>query len=361
MKQELHDRIDTVLPAWEELFRSDPEASPFTSPGGARAWTKSWLGSGRPWIIAVREDGQLTGLAPFVISRRGPFRTLSQLGGHPQRDVLALPDARQQAVEAVAAEVVRRRGEWDLLAVNCFPGDSRLVASLLRQGLHSHCRRRASYPGLALPETFDEYLAALPRKRRKDLRRHLRRIEEGVLEVRQVHGADAIAASVARWQELKVTWWDTRGARIHADQRGGRFAGFLNDVMSELVPAGLAEIWELHHSGNVVGVEMSLLDRRTFYSWEGGYDPAVAHLGPGKVAIGEAIRVAIAGGRRYFDLMRGGQDYKYWYGACDREAESLVLASNRPGSRAAQLVVLLRERLRRRRGSDESDEEAAAP
>ena len=361
MKQELHDRIETLLPEWEELFRSDPEASPFTSPGWARAWSRSWLGSGRPWIIAVRENGQLTGLAPFVISRRGPFRTLSQLGGHPQRDVLALPDARQQAVEAVAAEVVRRSQEWDLLAVNCFPGDSRLVASLHRQGLRSHCRRRASYPGLALPETFEEYLSTLPKKRRSDLRRHLRRIDDGVLEVRQIHDAAAIAAAVSRWQELKVNWWDTRGARIHADQRGGRFAGFLNDVMSELVPAGIAEIWELHHSGEVVGVEMSLLDRRTFYSWEGGYDPAVAHLGPGKVAIGEAIRVAITGGRRYFDLMRGGQDYKYWYGASDREAESLVLASNRPGSRAAQLVVMLRERLKRRGGLAGSDEEATAP
>jgi CelD/BcsL family acetyltransferase involved in cellulose biosynthesis len=361
MKQELHDRIETVLPEWEALFQADPEASPFTSPGWARAWSRSWLGSSRPWIIAVREDGQLTGLAPFVLSRRGPFRTLSQLGGHPQRDVLALPDARERAVEAVATEVVRRSEEWDLLAVNCFPGDSRLVASLQREGLRSHCRRRASYPGLTLPETFDEYLAALPSKRRKDLRRHLRRIDDGVVEVRQLHDSAAIAAAVSRWQELKVTWWDTRGARIHADQRGGRFAGFLNDVMLELVPAGLAEIWELHHSGDVVGVEMSLLDRRTFYSWEGGYDPAVAHLGPGKVAIGEAIRVAIAGGRRYFDLMRGGQDYKYWYGASDREAESLVLASNRPGSRAAQLVVLLRERLTRRRGSDQSDEEATAP
>jgi CelD/BcsL family acetyltransferase involved in cellulose biosynthesis len=109
-------------------------------------------------------------------------------------------------------------------------------------------------------------------------------------------------------------------------------------LMPLMVSAGLGEVWELRHSGQVVGVEVSVLDRRTFYSWQGGYDLGVAHLGPGKVAIGEGIRLSIGAGRRYYDLMRGAESYKYWYGAHDRESRSLWVGNDRVTSRAALLA-----------------------
>jgi CelD/BcsL family acetyltransferase involved in cellulose biosynthesis len=355
MKGTVYDSFEPIAPEWDDLFHADPGATPFTSPGWARAWSRSWAGSGQPWVIAVREEGELAGLAPFVMRRRGPFRVLSQLGNHPQRDVLARQDG-VAAAEAVASEIARRGRDWDLVAINCFPGASRLAEALRAVGLRSRRRRTARYPGIVLPGSFDDYLASLPRKRRSDLRRHLRRVDEGVIDIRKVREPSAIAAAVDRWQALKVSWWDERGAKIHADQRAPRFADFLSDLMSLLVPGGTGEIWEFRHSGEVVGVEISLLDRRTFYSWEGGYHPDIAHLGPGKLAIGEGIRAAIASGRRYFDLMRGGQDYKYWFGATDRSAESLVFANDRPQSRAALAATTLLERLRSRRAARASEE-----
>ena len=218
-------------------------------------------------------------------------------------------------------------------------------------------RGTATYPRIELPGSFDEYLAMLPRKRSKDLRRHLRRLDDGELEIQQVTEPAAIGAAIDRWHALKLNWWEAKeDGEIHAGQRDPRFVRFIRDLMVLMIPAGLGEVWELRHSGEVVGVEVSLLDRRTFYSWQGGYDLAVARLGPGKVAISEGIRLAIAAGRRYYDLMRGADRYKYSYGSRDRESHALLVGNGRLKSRAALLAVGPLERLRGSSGDDSPDE-----
>ncbi|HXF01011.1 MAG TPA: GNAT family N-acetyltransferase [Solirubrobacterales bacterium] len=356
MKGELHDSLESILPEWEELFRSDPEATPFMSPEWARAWWPSWGSSSRPWTVVVRDSGRLVGLAPFILRRRGPLRILGRPGSHPSQDILATSELRPAVAEEVVREIVKRRREWDLLAISWFPETSSIQPSMKRQGLRLRERRTATYPRLELPSSFDEYLEWLPRKRRKDLRRHLRRLDDGELEVVRVGEPAAIGAAVDRWHALKLSWWEAKeDTEIHPGQRGSRYVGFLRELMPLMVSAGLGEVWELRHSGQVVGVEVSLLDRRNFYSWQGGYDLEVAHLGPGKVAIGEGIRASIAAGRRYYDLMRGADSYKYWYGCRDRESRSLLIGNSRPTSRAALLAIGPYERLRGSSGTDSPD------
>ena len=359
MQVELHHSLEPVLGEWDELFRADPGATPFMSPHWARAWWRAWAGSAEPLVATVHENGRLLGLSPFVVGRRGPWRVLSEPGGHPRRDVLALPGSRSQAADAIAGELIRRRQDWDVLMLRRFPGTSAIEPSLKEAGLRCRVRGTAAYPGIELPESFEEYLGSLPRKRRSNLRRHLRRLDEGELALREVDGPDDIEAATRRWQELKVQWWDARGARIHPSQRRPRFANFLSDLMKLLVPAGLGAVWELRQSEAVVGVNISLLDQGTFYWWQGGYDPTIAHLGPGKLVLGESIRRAIAGGRSYYDLMRGGQDYKYWFGGTDRLAQSFVLTNDRLASRGAMRAIAVLERVRARspRGSNGSEEE----
>ena len=96
------------------------------------------------------------------------------------------------------------------------------------------------------------------------------------------------------------------------------------------MPRGLAQVWELRHDGEVVGVEVNLNDARRYYSWMGAYEPEVAQLGLGKLAIGESIRESIEAGRSYYDLMVGDEEYKYWYGATDRYCRWMMVGTAAP-------------------------------
>ena len=49
-----------------------------------------------------------------------------------------------------------------------------------------------------------------------------------------------------------------------------------------------------------------------------GFDPSQPRLSPGVQIIAHAIEQAIAEGATSFDFLRGGESYKYAWGAVDR-------------------------------------------
>ena len=298
--------------------------------------------------MTVRDAGRLVGLAPLVVARRGPFRVLTELGRPPSNywSVLADPAAREAATAAVAAEIRARSDEWHALLLGGLPQGSKLEGALRETGLRVRARRPTPYPGIELPDSFERYLETFSRKRRKDLRRHLRRLDDGRIELRDVTAPAELGPAIDRWQEIRVRWWRSRGKAMNPDHASSRFRDFMRDMVAALVPHELAQVWEFRHDGEVVGVEINLLDATRYYSWMGAYDPGARHLGLGRVAILEGIRQSIAAGRSYYDLMVGDEDYKYSYGATDRYCRWMMVGSGRPASRAALAVGAAAGRIR---------------
>ena len=113
------------------------------------------------------------------------------------------------------------------------------------------------------------------------------------------------------------------------------------------MPRGLAQVWEFRHDGEVVGVEVNLIDRRALLLVDGRLRARTSRTsGLGKLAIGESIRESIEAGRAYYDLMVGDEDYKYWYGATDRYCRWMMVGNGRPVSRVALAVGALADRVR---------------
>ena len=190
----------------------------------------------------------------------------------------------------------------------------------------------------------------LPRGRRGNLRRHLRRLDEGEVELREVRDPSELPRALARWQELRQLQCDERGRSLNPMHRTDRFRAFLLEAVQALVPAGQALVWEFRVAGQTAGIYVNFVDSRSFYWYLGGFDPAHAALGIGKIAIAAGIRQSIEKGRARYDFTRGPEPYKYWYGATDRQAPSIVVGSSRPRSRAA-LVCARGENARRARAS----------
>jgi CelD/BcsL family acetyltransferase involved in cellulose biosynthesis len=260
--------------------------------------------------------------------------------------VLSRPDARAAVNAAVAGAIRARPREWHALLLGGLPAGSPFADALRATGLRVRTRKPTPYPGIELPESFEAYLESLSRKRRKDLRRHLRRLDDGRVELRVVTDPGELRAAVARWQEIRVRWWQSRAKAMDPEHATTRFRDFVQDMVIELVPQGLAEVWELRHEGTVAGVEVNLIDATRFYSWMGAYEPGMAHLGLGKLAIAQSIRASIGAGRTYYDLMVGAEEYKYGYGATDRLCRWIMAGNARPLSRAALVAGALADRVR---------------
>ena len=237
-------------------------------------------------------------------------------------------------LEAIAG-FLRRAGGWDVALLRYLPPDGGLGEALDAAGVRVGVRRPVPAPAIELPASFDDYLATLSSSRRQNLRRHLRRLDGGEVELRSLERPEELAAALDRWQRFREAQWTAQEKEIDPEHLSGRFRAFVEDAVEGLLPAGQAMVWEFLREGEVVGVYVNFCDDRAYHWYLGGFAPEVASLGLGKIAIGHGIRTSIQAGRRRYDFGRGAEPYKYWYGAEDRQLDGLVAGTGGVRSRAA--------------------------
>jgi CelD/BcsL family acetyltransferase involved in cellulose biosynthesis len=336
-----------LAPEWEEIFGADPSATPFVSPGWGLSWLRH-LGEGMdPWLVTVRDENRLVGLAPLALDRFRGQRIVRLVGKEPGDywNVLAVPDHREAVTRAVAAELARREDEWDVLFLAGQPGESATAVLSSEASLRVRPRSTTPCPRITLPDDFEEYLRLLPGSHRSNVRKHLRRLDQGEVELRDVTDVSALEDAIARWQELHIKRWAGLSKAIDPTHLRRSFREFMTDAMRTLVPRQLATVSEFLVEGEVVGVYVNLIDEDAFYWYQGGFEPSRARLGLGKMSIAHGIRWSIETGRRYFDFTRGEESFKYYFGATNRHCPSVVVGNERLRSRSALAVSGLRVRL----------------
>lgn len=342
--------LEAVLGDWERLHAGQPSASPFMSAGWARAWWPHWADGARPFVLMVRDGRETVAMAPLVVRLKGPLRVLEPVGMDPGDywDVLAAPGYRDAASTAVAGALRANGGRWDAWILRCPPPDSPVVAALDATGLPALVRPPIAAPAIELPDTFDAYLKSMSSSRRQNLRKHLRRLDNGEVELVEVSDVAALPAVVERWQDFRRRQWAAAGKDINPEHLSPRFAAFMLACLRQLVPLGTAVVWEFRRAGEIIATYLNFADDEAFYWYLGGFDPEHNRLGIGKIAIGHGIRTSIEAGRARYDFARGDEPYKYWYGAVDRPLAARVVASGGARGRlallAAQGAVKLRER-----------------
>jgi CelD/BcsL family acetyltransferase involved in cellulose biosynthesis len=346
----LHEgSVEQLLAEWNEVFAADPEATPFTSPAWAKAWLRHWGGGLEPWIVTVRdEQGGLVGLAPLVRARRGPLRILLGLGSGVGNywEILAPVERRAEVQRTVAEHLHLTRARWDILNVDRLPHDSSTPEALSAAGLLVRRRTSIRAPWLPLPASWDEYLAGLSSNRRSKIRRYLRPIDDGEVQIAHVDEPDEIARTVAKWQDLRKAWWASRDREIDPEHASERFRAFVTDVVQDLVAAKLALVRQFLKEGEVIGVAIDFVDPGRIYYWLNGFDPRYQGLRLGHAVVASGIRDGIERGLGGFDFMIGAEAYKYEYGAEDRELKWVVVSNPRIRSRAASGASAIKDRIR---------------
>jgi CelD/BcsL family acetyltransferase involved in cellulose biosynthesis len=337
MRVTLVEDLNAIQAEWRTLCDSDPLAAPFLSCDWLSVWCRHWGADGSPWMLAVRDGERLAGLALFQLSHRRGLRLLAGLGvGFGDYwDVIAAPEDREEAVAAVATALGQRDCEWDALVVDKLPEGSTTEAALRSAGLRLEHRTRLPSPRIALPETFDAYLAGLSKNRRWRMRRNLKAIDSGELTVRTISDPVELREALERWQALRVEWWEKREREMLGEHGSEQFLAFTQDVVLALIPSERAVVWEVSDREQLIGVTINFLDESTFYYWLWGFDARFEELRPGHTLIAYSIRWSIETGRRYFDFMIGGESYKYDYAPEDHGVLSMIVGNDRLRSRAA--------------------------
>jgi CelD/BcsL family acetyltransferase involved in cellulose biosynthesis len=292
-------------------------------------WQTEWsqaFASERPLqILAVTdESGELAGLLPLYEETPGRLRIVGGVDVSDYLDLIA-PDGREEEVwAALLAHCAAHRAEWDLHGIRAASATATVVPALApAAGLTSTVEREDRCPVLALPKTWDEYLARLSGKDRHELRRKMRRLE------RELPGASSRAhATVDGWDEAM-----TRFLTLHRLSKVGkarfmdeRMERFFRSATRRLAAKGWARLWFLEFEDTAVAAFLCLEHAGSVGLYNSGFDPARAVLAPGIVLLAHVIRDAIDRGFPIFDFLRGEEPYKYGFGPVPEDVLNVRVA-----------------------------------
>ncbi len=309
------EAFSTLEADWRGLMARSSLAHPFYDPAWHACWWRNF-GAGELFIYAARdEDGALAGLAPFTLGGDGRLRLT---GGDDLSDYLDIvaADGAHPAVWRAILSALRapRAPDWRELSLRGIPEASPTIPALeaLTEGAASVSREEVC-PVISLPGSWEEFAAALQPRDERDLRRKARKagMENGLAYERTASGEalggdlDDFIALHALSQPEKAKFWNP--AR----------KSFFEDASREMLALGLLDLTIMRVDGHPVAAHLSFDYRNRVYLYNSGFDPVERELSAGVVLLARKVEEAIRAGRSAFDMLRGGEAYKYRFGARD--------------------------------------------
>jgi CelD/BcsL family acetyltransferase involved in cellulose biosynthesis len=325
------------LAAWREAWRGLEQRSSDTSPFTTYDWVQAWVETYRPQRLLLahvveRSGGSTVALGLFEVSR---LREWSFAGGEvtPRRSLLCASGYADAAWRALAQWLQANPRAWSTL-------DAREVAEVAA-GVPGARLTATRTPCLALPDSFESYLASLPSKRRSDLRRRLRLTEQAGVEVRRVpeQEMERAIADFLRLHEQRASAKAEHHANV--DDRLGRLLAQV--CASETIDLSVLEI---RQDEITVATNVCLEHAGVLYPYSHGWDPRGARLAPGIVMALDFIRDASSRGLSRIDLGPGEQDYKAALGAVPSRRLTLQASNPAIWARTVRSAYATYERLR---------------
>ncbi len=329
---------------WDELLAASAADHLFLT----WEWLHTWwhhLGRGRRLaILAVRRGGRLVALAPLATSAARPWcwlpaSPLRFLGagtvGSDYLDLIVRRGEEAGATEALAMYLGRQRPVLDLPQLpSDLPAAAALAAGLAERGWEPLERGAQVCPYIELEGlSWEDYVAGLGSSHRQNLRRRLRKLEQG-FEVRfeRARTAEEAERALDVLVALHRRRWSGRGGSDAFT--GPEVIAFHREVVRLALDRDWLRLYVLRLDGRPVAALYGFLYRGRFLFYQAGFDPAFGDHSVGLVTMGLTIREAIAEGAREYDLLHGDESYKFLWAERTR---SLVRLELYPPSAEARL------------------------
>jgi CelD/BcsL family acetyltransferase involved in cellulose biosynthesis len=250
-------------------------------------------------VLAVRREGRLVALAPFLIY--GAPRTVAFCGGGVS-DYCDVVTDHEEAMMAIWAHLEKRRDLWQVGDFEPLPDSSPLLRGSPASEPRDVC------PGLDLPERVEDLGDVVPTRQLSNLRKYRRK-------------AGDLRLITEPWEELlDIVLRLYRHGPLSEELRA-----FHREVAAGFHARDALGLYALCLDSHPLAALYGFREGNTFYCYMQGFDPAYAKLSPGVMIVGSVIEDAIRRGARRIDFLRGREEYKYWWGAKDRETFRVAL------------------------------------
>jgi CelD/BcsL family acetyltransferase involved in cellulose biosynthesis len=316
-------RLEALAPAWQDLWRRAPGATPFQSPVWLIPWWRE-IGGGDLRVLVVRQDGRMVGLLPMYLQHNGANAKLLPLG-------IAISDYLdglfQEGMEVLAGEAMLRhlgeRDDWRRCELHPLRSGSPLLAARRPAGCGDEILAFEPCLVVEVPRGARELKDVLPSKIRENLGYFRRRAER----VGQVSFETATAASLAEFIAALFRLHDARWQQLEqpgvlADPAIRRFHRAAAPLLHR---AGLLRLHALRLDERIVAIMYAMAASCRTYCYLCSFDPEFAALSPGTLILGHSVWQAVREGAREIDFLRGQERFKYFWGVRERPCYGRML------------------------------------
>lgn len=319
----LFEGLEAAKAEWGRLLDLSPASTVFLTPEWQQVWWDHFGGAYELFILSLQDaDGPL-GLAPLAV-QDGTARFLGSTDLFDYHDFV-VPEGRERPFCAALIDYVEHDTEWRELDLESLRAESPalewLPALAEARGFAVETTKEDVAPLLDLPDTWDGYLAGLPKKARHELRRKSRKLESAG-EVSHTTCADpqCVRDCLPDFFRLHRASGLDKAEFMTPDRER-----FFTQMAVEFAERDQFKMALLELDGRRIAACISFDYLDSYLLYNSGYDPDYSNLSVGILNKAFAIREAIGAGKRHFDFLRGAERYKYDLGAVDRTIHRLVV------------------------------------
>lgn len=324
MDFKLHTSFDSLAPtAWNELLSGSVTDAPFLRHEYLSCWWDSC--GGGEWtnvslaLVSASENGQLIGIAP-LFQKEDALMLLGSVEISDYLDLIVHPEHLQPFVSGLLDWLTSSYPQpWSRLDWYNLPAQSTtltvLQAESAKRGWSCTDEIYQPTPTIPLPGDFDIYLESLDKKQRHEVRRKMRRAEESGRNVRWYIVTDP--ASLEAELEAFIT------LMAHDPQKDAFLTTAMRTQIKTSAQAafdhGYLQLAFLEADGEKACAYLNFDYGNRIWVYNSGLDRKFMDLSPGWVLLGYLLKWANDHQHTEFDFMRGNEEYKYRFGAVDRQ------------------------------------------
>jgi CelD/BcsL family acetyltransferase involved in cellulose biosynthesis len=308
--------LEALQSEWDALAVAC--ALPLMAPGWVMPWWRHLApANAEPRSIAVRDGGELIGLAPFYVAAERWQRVDYRLPGielAARLSPLAAPGREWDVAVATAQLLADCQPRADVIALEGMPVASHWPAALRDQwpGLIRPAVRQyliQGAPTISLRQSsYEEWLASKSANFRSQMRR-LRRQFAAAGGVARICTGEKAHSDIDTFMRLHAGRWEGRG-KSGIVAVGDRLSAMLEMVVGTHPDSSRLRLWMLEIENEPISAQLFVAAGGEVAYVNGGWDERFARLKPPMLTILHAIEDAFTRGERRMDLGAGEQSYK---------------------------------------------------
>ena len=347
--------LENLRAAWDRLF-GEAGREPSLSWAWSRAIMRNHLAGNVDWFTMVlRRDRQPAAIIPMQATRHRAFGfelvTLQPIQERNNTHTDLLMGADPQLLDAWLDELAKLPFRWDVITLARLLEGSPLLKELenaLRRRRQNY-RARLEQPSyyLALPDSFDTYLAARSGKFRNYLKRAEKKLTTaGVVTFDVIDDADVGAGYEEMLAIERASWKHAHGTAISAVAHQ---TGFYRDLCSGAREAGMLHLSFLRLDGAAVAYNLGVIVGGRYYYLKTSFVESWKDHGVATIGRARLIRHLIESGCREFDFPAEPYEWEKQWADVVRWHRSLFVFRKGLRGRLVALAMTLRDRARSRR------------